>query len=61
MHANTKHIPIKYHLLREKVSERKIRLEYDGSKEQLTNIFTKIVPKEAFEHLRKNLGVISLQ
>jgi len=31
MHAKTKHIPIKYHFLREKVSEKKVILEYVGS------------------------------
>ena len=30
-------------------------------KEQITDIFTKSLPKEAFDHLRHNLGVISLQ
>jgi hypothetical protein len=61
MHAKTKHIPIKYHFLREKVSDKKVRLEYVGSKEKIADIFTKPLPKEAFEHLRKNMGVISLQ
>jgi hypothetical protein len=33
MHAKTKNIPIKYHFLREKLSEKKVKLEYVGSKE----------------------------
>jgi len=33
MHANTKHIPIKYHFLREQVLEQKVKLEYVPSKE----------------------------
>ena len=61
MHAKTKHIPIKYHFLKEKISDKKVRLEYVGSKEQITYIFTKPLPKEAFEHIRKMMGVISLQ
>jgi hypothetical protein len=48
MHAKTKHIPIKYHLLREKVSDKKVRLDYVSSKEQIANIFIKPLPKEAF-------------
>jgi hypothetical protein len=61
MHAKTKHIAIKHHFLREKVNENKVRLEYVGSKEKIVDIFTKPPLKEAFEHLRKNFGVISLQ
>eukprot|EP00253_Pinus_taeda_P002563 PITA_02563 len=33
MHSKTKHIPIKYHFLHEKVLEQKVKLEYVPSKE----------------------------
>ena len=59
MHSKTKHIPIKYHFLREQVAEKNIRVEYVGTKEQVANIFTKPLPWEAFEHLCQRLGVIS--
>jgi hypothetical protein len=49
------------HLERERVSDKKVILEYVGSKEKIIDIFTKPLPKEAFEHIRKNMGVISLQ
>ena len=52
MHSRTKHIPIKYHFLREQVSEKVVKLEYVDTKEQVVDIFTKPIPKEAFEHLR---------
>ena len=58
MHSKTKHIPIKYHFLREQVLEKKVKLEYVSSKEQVVDIFTKPLPREAFEYLRKKLGVI---
>ena len=61
MHSKTKHIPIKYHFLREKVSQKMVKLEYIDTKEHIDNIFTKPLPKEAFENLCHNLGVISLQ
>jgi hypothetical protein len=35
MHSKTKHIPIKFHFLREQVTEKNIKLEYIGTKEQL--------------------------
>jgi hypothetical protein len=58
MHSKTKHIPIKYHFLRESVAEKNIRVEYVGTKEQVADIFTKPLPWEAFEYLRQRLGVI---
>jgi hypothetical protein len=59
MHSMTKHIPIKYHFLWEKVAENNIRVEYVGTKEQVVDIFTKLLPRESFEYLRQRLGVIS--
>jgi hypothetical protein len=59
MHSKTKHIPIKYHFLREQVLEKKLKLEYVSSKDQVADIFTKPLPREAFESLRQKLGVIS--
>ena len=59
MHSKTKHIPIKYHFLQEQVAEKNIRVEYVGTKEQVADIFTKPLPREAFEHLSQRLGVIS--
>jgi hypothetical protein len=59
MHSKTKHIPIKYHFLQEQVAEKNIRVEYVGTKKQVENIFTKPLPREAFEYLRQRLGVIS--
>jgi hypothetical protein len=58
MHSKTKHIPIKYHFLREQVAEKNIRVEYVGTKEQVANIFTKLLPWESFEYLCQRLRVI---
>jgi hypothetical protein len=59
MHSKTKHIPIKYHFLREQVAEKNIRVGYVGTKEQVVDIFTKPLPREAFEYLLQRLRVIS--
>ena len=61
MHSRTKHIPIKYHYLREQVSQKNIKLEYIDTKEQIDGIFTKPLPKEYFESLRQKMGVIPFQ
>ena len=60
MHAKTKHIAIKYHYVRELVEDKQVKMEYVSSKEQIANIFTKALPKDAFEYLRSKLGVIRL-
>ena len=59
MHSKTKHIPIKYHFLREQVLEKKVKLVYVPSKEQVVDMFTNPPPREAFEYLRQKLGVVS--
>jgi hypothetical protein len=58
-HSKTKHIPIKYHFLREQVQDQVVKLEYVPSKEKIADIFTKPLPRESFEYLRQRLGVIS--
>ena len=60
MHSRTKHIPIKYHFLREQVAEQNIRLEYVNTKERIVDNFTKPLPRESFEYLRQKMGVIAL-
>ena len=38
LHSKTKHISIKYHVLREKVVEKEIILEYVNTKEKIVDI-----------------------
>jgi hypothetical protein len=59
MHSKMKHIPIKFHFLREQVAEKNIQVEYVGTKEQIADIFTKLLPREYFEYLRQKLGIVS--
>ena len=60
MHAKTKHIIINYHYLRELVEDKEVKMEYVNSKEQIVDIFTNPLPKDAYEYLRCKLGVIPL-
>ena len=57
MHAETKNIAIKYHYVRELVEDKQVKMEYINSKEQIVDIFTKLLPKDSFEYLRGKLGV----
>jgi hypothetical protein len=58
LHSKTKHIPIKYHFLREQVTNRIVQLNYIPSKEQMVDIFTKPLAATPFGYLRQKLGVI---
>ena len=60
MHTKTKHTAIKYHFLRELVQDKDVGLKYINTKEYVTDIFTKPLPKDAFLYLRGKLGVIPL-
>ena len=60
MHTNKKHIAVKYHYVRELVQDKEVKMEYANTKEQIANIFTKALPKDAHEYLRGKLGVIPL-
>jgi hypothetical protein len=58
LHSNTKNIPIRYHFLKEQVTNRVVQLNYIPSTKQIADIFTKPLAKTPFEYLRQKLGVI---
>jgi hypothetical protein len=60
VHSKTKHIPIKFHFLRERVMSKVIKVEYVGTKDQIVDVFTKPLPKMQFEILRDQFGVYPL-
>jgi hypothetical protein len=57
-HSKTKHVPIKYHFLREQVTNQIVQVHYIPTTEQIANIFTKPLAKTPLEYLRQKLGVI---
>jgi hypothetical protein len=59
-HSKSKHIPIKYHYLRDHAENKNIKLEYVPTQEQVAYIFTKPLRRDVFEYLRQKLGVILL-
>lgn len=50
LHSKTKHISTKYYVLREKLEEKEIRLEYVNIKEKIVDNFMKPFPKDTFEY-----------
>jgi hypothetical protein len=58
LHSKTKHIPIKYHFLREQVTHRIFQLNYIPSKKKIVDIFTKPLAATPFGYIRQKLGVI---
>jgi hypothetical protein len=51
-HSKTKHIPIKYHFLRARVTNHIVQVHYIPTIEQIADIFTKPLAKTPFEYLR---------
>ena len=51
----TRHIAVSHHFIREKIQE--IELVYYKFEDQVTDIFTKALPKEKFQRFRELLGI----
>ena len=57
-HSRTKHIDIRHHFLRDYMQKGDIMVEFDGTKNQLADIFTKPLCNEHFSTIRRELGMI---
>ena len=56
-HSRTKHIDIKFHYIREKVTERQLRVEYCATGDMVADTLTKGLAKPAIEKFRVGMGV----
>jgi len=56
-HRRTKHIAVRYHYIRELVSEKKIILEYIDTNNQVTDMFTKPLGPLRLRELSKKIGL----
>ncbi|RVW80365.1 Retrovirus-related Pol polyprotein from transposon RE1 [Vitis vinifera] len=56
-HIRTRHIAVKYHFIKETISNGEVQLMYCKSEEQVADIFTKALPLEKLVHFRKLLGL----
>nr|GEV37592.1 putative ribonuclease H-like domain-containing protein [Tanacetum cinerariifolium] len=59
-HSRSKHIDIRHHFIREQVEKGVVELFFVTTDYQLTDIFTKALPKERFEFLLSRLGMKSM-
>ncbi|CAM8953608.1 unnamed protein product [Rhodiola kirilowii] len=60
-HGKTKHIEIKHHFLRDCVEKELVTINFCRSEDQVADIFTKALHREAFEKLRMELGLMNPQ
>jgi hypothetical protein len=58
IHSKTKHIPRKYHFIKENVTNRVVQMNYIPSTEQIADIFTKPLAKTPFEYIHQKICVI---
>nr|XP_048328577.1 uncharacterized mitochondrial protein AtMg00810-like [Ziziphus jujuba var. spinosa] len=56
-HGIAKHIRVKFHVIREMVANKEIKLNYCPSGAQAADVLTKSLQKTKFEHMRNMLGV----
>ncbi|GJY94604.1 hypothetical protein Tco_0510965 [Tanacetum coccineum] len=56
-HETTKHINVRYHFIREIVESREIEVAKIGTKDNVVDAFTKVVPGPKFKHCMEILGV----
>ena len=53
----SKHMETKFHFIRTCLEEKKMKLEFISSKNQLADLFTKALGRLKFEELRQRLGI----
>ncbi|SPC66012.1 uncharacterized protein UHOD_11665 [Ustilago sp. UG-2017b] len=60
-HWKLKHIDTKYHFIRDNVQDGKVKIKYINTADNLADIFTKPVGKDALQHARQGLGLKTQQ
>ncbi|GJY83557.1 hypothetical protein Tco_0496933 [Tanacetum coccineum] len=59
-HSRAKHIDVHYHFIKEQVENGIVELYFIRTEYQLADIFTKPLPRDRFNFLIENLGMISM-
>ncbi|GKC82032.1 retrovirus-related pol polyprotein from transposon TNT 1-94, partial [Tanacetum coccineum] len=58
-HTRTKHIDVRYHVIKDYVEKGTIELYFIGTEYQLADLFTKSLPEARFKFLVEKLGMMS--
>jgi hypothetical protein len=61
LHRQSKHIEVKYHLVRESAENGRIKVEFIRSEEQLGDILTNPLDRVKFLELRTKIGLIDIE
>jgi hypothetical protein len=60
MHGRSKHIRVRFHFLRDLAKDGEVELVYCPTQEQVADLMTKALKLEAFQKLRKKMGMFDL-
>ena len=60
-HWKLKHIDTKYHFIRDNVQDGKVKIKYINTTDNLADVFTKLVGKDALRRVRQGLGLKTQQ
>ncbi|KAJ1704150.1 hypothetical protein LUZ63_003929 [Rhynchospora breviuscula] len=61
LHSRTKHIEIRHHFIRDHVEKCDVELVHVDTKEQIVDIFTKLLPTQQHLEIRFKLGMLELK
>ena len=61
LHGRSKHIDVRFHLLRDLCKEGIIELNFCRSDKQIADLFTKPLKQPLFEKLRRKMGMCRIQ
>jgi len=56
-HKRTKHIDIRHHFVGDAFEQGILDIHYCPAKDMLADLLTKVLPRSAFEYLRKSMGM----
>ena len=61
LHQRTKHIDIRYHFIRDHITNGEIELHFIPTEYQLADIFTKPLDEPTFTRLKAELGMLDIE
>jgi hypothetical protein len=56
-----KHVEVDYHFVHERVAVGQLEVQIISTKDQLVDVFTKLLPGLAFRDFTRNLNLVSLR